>query len=309
MMSEHRRYFSPAVVLALFLAGCQASDPGLEEKLTRAQAELEAAKKELAAANERIEALKKEVEAARSAPAPAAPSAQPATAVNTASLKPLGREALEESYVSAARNLQRKIESALSSQYRIESFTLHPVEIAPQITTPYTSRLQIAFTRKADSVPIYVDLPVGADYSGEWKFPAPEEIAKTLAAGGTPPPQTLLPGSGPGAPPPPQKPQQAVVDPNIVNMAPGTPTVIFNWNDGPQAPAAAQQPPAYPGAAQPPPAQPPAGLPQFVMPGAAAPPAAQEPPPVSQPPPAQPQAPASEPAKVMPTDRDVIIQF
>ncbi len=301
------------IVGALCLAGCQGSDPGLEEKLTRAEAELETKKREISEANKQIEELKKELETARSTLQPPA-EAPPAQAVNTSQGKPIDPDLLEEGYVNAARSLQRKLEQSLSAEYQIKSFTLHSVEIAPQVTTPYSSRLQISFVRKSDSTPLHLDLPVGADYSGEWKFPSLEDISKSLAAGGTPPVQETKSASVPTQPTAPQTPVQPTVDPNVVNISPGAPTIIFNWDNS----ETSARPPQSEKSPQPTAATPSqAALPQFVMPEPIKPPSQPEIPavvpglpPATQPPPSSPsQAPAAEPTKVMPTDRDVIIQF
>ncbi len=287
-------FLSLVVVASLTFAGCDLSDPGMEEKLARSQAELEALRRDLKTAQEQIESLRGELKKAHDTASPAAAAGTGASAtqsVETSAFQPVPAEELEEGYVLAARQLRRKLDSDLQ-EAKVVGFTMYNVEVAPAVTNPYTSRVKMEFT-KQDGSHVIVDLPVGADFRGSWTFPTIDEIRGEIARGGTPSPVPTVVASTPATPSesqPSASTPQPVSEPTVEPMAPGAETIVVDWGDG------AGMQPAQPTA----PRQQTSGPPQEVPSSLTSPPAAAQPPEVSQP---------SIPAPVRPVDRDVIIKF
>ena len=181
-----------AALLALAgLAGCFDNDPGMQEKLIRTQVQLEETKQKLqdaTAALDKAQAALKLQAAATPAPAPT-PSAPT-------------REQLNDGYIAAAKAMRDQLKNELSG-YSILNTRLFEVNTVAAL--PYTSKVSIAL--RSDKGQQYkLELPVGADAAGKWKFPTTQEIldgigkipSKAVAAN-NPPAGNSMGGQRPGS--------------------------------------------------------------------------------------------------------------
>ncbi len=276
------------LLFALPAASCRQTDPGVEEKLARATAEMDSLRADLATAHTQVESLKKELEKSSSAQRPSSTTVAP---TNTGAYKPLPIEQLEEGYIAAARVLRRKLETELKD-FTIKGYTFERVRVAPEVATPYTSKIGIEFLRP-DGQTFKVELDAAADFSGVWTFPSHQTIREEITRGLTAPIQPTAP------PVTAQQGNSSAPTQQVPSLMPNSGTVRIDWGDAAQRPQ--PQPPQTPPASS--------GV-QFDMPPPAAVPpnAGYQPPAPPSAPPAQ-APPAGDPVKVMPTDRDVLIQF
>ena len=113
----------------------------------------------------------------------------------------LTKEQLEETYVAAAKEMRRKVESELTG-YTVENCTLFKVDM-PSVALPYTSKVALNL-RSTAGQPYRLEFPVGADWSGKWTFPATGDVVSTLEKAQTQAassPRTPPAGGGGGASP------------------------------------------------------------------------------------------------------------
>ena len=143
------------------LAGCFDNDPGMQEKLIRSQVQLEETKQKLQEATAALE----KAQAALKSQAAATPAPMPTPVAPT-------KEQLNDGYIAAAKEMRDQLKTELSG-YTILNTRLFEVNTVAVL--PYTSKVSIAL--RSDKGQQYkLELPVGADAAGKWKFPTTQEI-------------------------------------------------------------------------------------------------------------------------------------
>jgi hypothetical protein len=267
----------PLVAAGLLAAACApGGDPGLAERLDEARALADARERELAGLRSEATSLRARVAELEARPAPAAPAAAPAAL----RIKPL--KEVSDDFANEALAYRSKLESGLSG-FALDGLTLQRVD-ASGVEQAYRTTIVLRLNDKQGGPQRELPLPVFADVGGRWNFPEPAEVERLAAA--TPAaaqPQPTQPGvaePAPGAPvvlsPPPGQPAGA-----------GPSTVIVQWGN------------RNPGQPEPQPGQP--------SPPAPAPPRPPNPPQPAPPAPAPPGG--TTPAPVMPSNKDVKIEF
>ena len=184
------------------------------------------------------------------------------------------RDAVEQSYAASVAAFRKELDSKLKD-FRVQSCTTHSVQM-PSEFFPFTSQLSLALLSK-DGKNFTTDIPVKADVTGKWVFPTVSEATQRIehagrmaAAAGT--------RSSTG------QNQTAADQPPPYMKVDGT--FVIQWPDSnPGAPPVAARAPATAEAT---------AAPTTTEPSA---PRPQSPPP------------QQVPNSVMPTDRDVHVQF
>ena len=292
-----------AVALAALtgLGGCFDNDPGMQERYIRAQVELQEQKQKLADTEAALAKAQAALKAAQAAPTPG-----PVAAATPAAPS---KEQLNDGYIAAAKAMRDQLSSELSG-YTIVKCTLYEVNTVAAL--PYTS--QVAVALRSDKGQQYkIEMPVGADATGKWKFPTTQEILDNISKN---PPKTVAtnttqngttagnPVDGRGSAPfQPRGQEKAPPPPPVSGMGDGNvDTVTLNWSNSQTRSSSgsghSQAPPV-------PPPNPAGGTGSGSRSTAEQRPAAQ-PPRVAAPPPAQP---ASQPAPAMPADQSVLVTF
>jgi hypothetical protein len=264
-----------AIALGAFsFSSCSERAQQMEEHIIHIQRQLDDTQRQLQAANQAL---------ASRPSAESIHSTTPVVAAETGGLP--SRETLEASYKAAAAEFREKVEPRLGS-FRIGSCTLHSVQM-PKEFYPFTSQISFAFVGP-DGTTFTTDIPVKADVTGKWIFPAVDEVIDRVGnaermAHGDVPSITDAASRSPASGKIQQPPQYMPVDGTVVIRWPGpSPTA---------APTAATN--AAPAAISP--------VASSVAAAAATPATTVR----SSPQPSSGQ----NPAAVMPVDRDVHIQF
>jgi hypothetical protein len=241
---------------AVLLAGCSDRAQELEEKVTQMQRQLDQTEKQLRAANQAL---------ANRGPADGATQTSSAT---TGGL-PI-RDAVEQSYAASVAAFRKELDSKLTD-FRVQSCTTHSVQM-PSEFFPFTSQLSLTLLSK-DGRNFTTDIPVKADVTGKWVFPAVSEVTQRIENAGRMAGARSSPGQN----------QTAADQPAPYMKVDGT--FVIQWPDSnPGAPPVSARAPATAEAT---------AVPTTPVP------------------PAPPQSPSPRrvPNSVMPTDRDVHIQF
>lgn len=203
-----------------------------------------------------------------------------------AAAEPSAREpdlkAAKSSYPDFVEALRKKLAAAIPSA-KFERPSIFPVE-GPDAAKPIVSRVSFRISA-TDGRSGEIVIPIFADPSGQWQEPETDDIVAGYKARLSAPP-TVATNNPPQQQAPTQQPQQPPTQPQRqkpTDVMGANRTVEVEWNDGPKP---AQRPPQQQAPQQ---AQPPAQPPQQQAP--------------------QPNQPPATPKKVMPTSRDVIIDF
>jgi hypothetical protein len=221
-----------------------------------------------------LDQTEKQLQAANQALARRAADQSPTPGSSAAPTGLPSREAVERSYAVSVAAFRKELETTLKD-FTIQSVTTHSVQM-PSEFFPFTSQLSLALLSK-DGRNFTTDIPVKADAAGNWVFPAVSEVSQRIE--------------------------------NANRMAA---TAGAHWTTG-QTPPAADQPAPYmkvngtfviqwPGSspsAPPASARAPATAEATAVPTNTAPPAPRP----------QSPAPRQPPTSVMPSDRDVHVQF
>lgn len=260
-----------ACTATFFLGGCSDHSQQVEEQVTQLQKQVDQLQGQLQTANRDLSNARDEASRAK---AGGSAENKPASDAGGSAALP-SKEALEESYETSARALRKQVESKLTN-FRVDSCTLHSVQM-PESLYPFTSN--ISFSLRANDGKAYqMDLPVKADFSGKWIFPDTGEIVTRIEAAKNTPPATPAPAgnnlpAGQAETPPPKM----AVDGTIVIQWPGSPNLPSRPS---RAADTSPTPPETPLQPSRPQVAPPSPSPQN-----------------------------SNPAPVMPVNRDVLIKF
>ena len=292
------------------LAGCFDNDPGMQERLIRAQVELQEQKQKLQDTEAALQRAQAALKAAQSA-APTTPAATPAEAPAQAAAP--SKQELEDTYLQSAKEMKKDLVANLTG-YTVVNCTLYEVNTVAVL--PYTSKVAVAL-RSDKGQPFKVEMPVGADQAGKWKFPTTKEILENLknSPAGQPPGNKTVAsssqqsGTTPGNPV--EGPRQGPFQPRGQDRPPAPPpvsdgnveTVQFNWSKSQTRPSSGDGGGRSPGggasggsAPVPPPIPPSTNT------------TASESRPAPAPAPRGPQQP-SQPAPAMPSDQSVLVTF
>ena len=276
-----------ASAASLFLTGCS-EDPGLQEKLTRLQAELQEKNRQIQEIQSALEKSKVELRNAQASPSSRTKPAE------SAAVTPqfLPKDQVEASYAEASKAMQQRVQGELKDS-TIEKCLLYPV-VMPTAAYPYNSK--ISLTVRADSGHSYrLEFPVSADVNGAWTFPEASDINGALAEsrqhdqGNTTVSNSTLPPSNkqtPSGPDPRQVASNRQAPTPGAQLVPGqnaSETKVFDWGDRKSTPAP-RQTPANTNTAPIAPTPPPQATPAR-------------------------QATPSSPQKSMPSDKDVTIHW
>ena len=206
------------------------------------------------------------------------PAAEGAT--QTSSVAPGGlpsRDAVEQSYAASVAAFRKELDSNLKD-FRVQSCTTHSVQM-PSEFFPFTSQISLALLSK-DGKNFTTDIPVKADVTGKWIFPTVSEVTQRIENAGRMAATT-------GARSSTGQNQTAADQPRPYMKVDGT--FVIQWPDSnPAAPPVSARTPATAEVTSVPTTP--------VLPASSSP----------SPPPPPPRA---GPNPVMPTDRDVHIQF
>ena len=241
---------------AVLLASCSDRAQELEEKVTQMQRQLDQTEKQLRAANQAL---------ANRGPADGATQT---SSVTTGGLPT--RDAVEQSYAGSVAAFRKELDSKLTD-FRVQSCTTHSVQM-PSEFFPFTSQLSLTLLSK-DGRNFTTDIPVKADATGKWVFPAVSEVTQRIENAGRMAGARSSPGQN----------QTAADQPAPYMKVDGT--FVIQWPDSnPGVPPVSARAPATAEAT---------AVPTTPVP------------------PAPPQSPSPRPVpnSVMPTDRDVHIQF
>jgi hypothetical protein len=224
------------------LGGCFDNDPGLQERLIRSQVELEETKQKLQDAQRALD----KAQASLKAQAAATPTPAVATATPTS-------EQLNDGYLAAAKEMRAQLASELTG-YSIVNCTLYQVNTVAAM--PYTSKVALAL--RSDKGQQYkIEMPVGADAAGKWKFPTTQEIVDNINKN---PPKAIASntqgvGGSAGNPQEGQRPKQfeprgqdrPSAPPPVSGVGDGNvDTVTLNWSQSQTRSSTAGRAPAIP---------------------------------------------------------------
>jgi outer membrane murein-binding lipoprotein Lpp len=222
-----------------------------------------------------LDQTEKQLQAANQARAnrAAAESATPTSSVATVGLP--SRDAVEQSYAASVAAFRKELDSKLKD-FRVQSCTTHSVQMPTELF-PFTSQLSLTLL-STDGKNFTTDIPVKADVTGKWVFPSVSEVTQRIENAGRM-------AAAAGGRSPTRQNQTAGDQPAPYMKVDGT--FVIQWpNSNPDA--------------APVPTRAPATAEATAVPTTPLPPA----PPPQSPPPAR-----EVPKPVMPTDRDVHVQF
>jgi hypothetical protein len=187
------------------------------------------------------------------------------------------REAVEQSYAASVAAFRKELDSTLKD-FSIQSVTTHSVQM-PSEFFPFTSQLSLDLLSK-DGKSFTTDIPVKANAAGKWVFPSVSEVTQRIENAGRMASTGETHSASAG-----QNQTSALEQSRPYMKVNGT--FVIQWPDSAPAPAPAST------------RAPATTVQATVAPAASLPPA-----------PAAPSPPARQvPNAVMPSDRDVHVQF
>ncbi len=142
----------------LIVLGCSDRSQELENRVVDLKKRIEQLESQLSAAEQKNEQGSSSTQSTNS------------TAVPT-------KETLESSYETSCKKLKDDIVAKLKG-FRIENYTTHSVQM-PDSLYPFASEISLS-VRSDDGKAYQMDLPVKANYAGEWVFPDADEIVTRI---------------------------------------------------------------------------------------------------------------------------------